>query len=341
MNLPYRTRRRLRSLGIFALVLILAAVLIWLVWLLWLDRYVVYSREGAALDFSRSAEELSGQVALPPEEKESITIVYNDGSDAVDTSTDLAQISGYFIDTNALIDDIAGVRKQVEALPIGTAVMVSLKDIYGNFYYSTELGPETSAVDITAVDELISYLRGKNLYMIACVPAFRDYYYGLHHDTYGLPHSSGGYLWADEKNCYWLNPDSEGTMNYLVQIVTELRDLGFNEVVFNEFCFPDTDNILYNGDRTESLNKAASTLVASCTTTTFAVSFCVEQGSITLPNGRCRLYFEDISAFNAQGVAEDSGLEEPEIKIVFLTQTNDTRFDEYSVLRPISLVSAD
>ena len=47
MILPYRTRRFLKRLATFFLVLILLAVLVWGVWILWLDRYVIYSRDGA------------------------------------------------------------------------------------------------------------------------------------------------------------------------------------------------------------------------------------------------------------------------------------------------------
>lgn len=339
MNLSYRTRRRLHTLGIIALIVLLAAILIWLVWLLWLNRYIVYSRDGAKLDFSLSAENLSGQAALPPEEKEPISIVYNDGSDAVNTSTELSQIYGYYVDSNALADDLDNVKAQIDELPSGTAVMLDVKSIYGYFFYTSALGPLSESVDIDAVDELISYLRSKNMYTIARVPAFRDYYYGLHNDTYGLPHSSGGYLWQDDQGCYWLNPDSTGTTNYLIQIVSELKGLGFKEVVFSEFRFPETDNILYNGDKTESLNKAAAYLVSSCATTTFTVSFCADLDAITLPEGRCRLYLQNITAFNVQSAVEQSGLEDPTIQLVFLTEAQDTRFDEYSVLRPISFAN--
>lgn len=341
MNLPYRTRRRLRTLAIVALSLLLVAVVIWLVWLLWLDRYLVYSRDGAKLDFSLSAEHLSGQVALPPEEKATVPLYYNDGSDAVDTSTELAQVYGFYADAYTIADDIETVKAQIQALPSGTEVMLDVKNIFGYFFYSSKVGPQSNSVDIAVMDELIAYLRSRNIYTIARVPAFRDYYFGLNNDSNGLPHSSGGYLWQDDQGCYWLNPDASGTMNYLIQIVSELKELGFDEVVFTEFRFPDTTSILYDGNKTEALNRAAASLVSSCATSTFAVSFCVEQNAITLPEGRCRLFLQNVSAFNAQSVAEQSGLEDPTVNLVFITEANDTRYDAYGVLRPITFAGTD
>lgn len=335
MNLPYRTRRALRRLGIALLWLVLAAVLLWLVWLFWLDRYVVYSRDGAQLDFKLTSENLSGQVAAPPEAGETVSIYYNEGENALDTSTDLSQIYGFYVDSNAM-EDMDAVKAQIEALPAGTPVMLDVKSIYGYFFYSSSLGPQSDDISISAVDELIAYLKSKNIYAIARVPAFRDYYYGLNHDTNGLPHIDGGYLWQDEKNCYWLNPDSSGTINYLVQIALELKELGFKEVVFSEFRFPDTDSILYEGNKAEALNTAAQKLVSSCATTTFAVSFCVDKGTLTLPEGRSRLYLQNVTAFDVESAAEQSGLADPTVQLVFVTEAKDTRFDAYGVLRPLA-----
>ena len=52
MKFSYKTRRFFRRLGIFALALAILFVLVWMVWMLWLDRYVVYTRDGAILDFT-------------------------------------------------------------------------------------------------------------------------------------------------------------------------------------------------------------------------------------------------------------------------------------------------
>ena len=73
MSIPYRTRRRLNRLGTVLLVLLLIACLAWLCWVIWLQRYVVYSDDKAYLNFDLSANEVSGQVARPPEAAKNIS----------------------------------------------------------------------------------------------------------------------------------------------------------------------------------------------------------------------------------------------------------------------------
>lgn len=340
MRIPYRVRRFLRSLGIFLLALALVAIVVWLIWLLWLGRFVVYTRDGASIDFSVSVEDLQGEIAVQPKEEEGITIYYNEGANAINTSRELGQLYGYYLNSSILQQrDMAELRANIESLPKGSAVLIEVKNIYGEFYYSSAIGPHSAEVNIAAMDELISYLRTSGYYTIAMVSAFRDYYYGLNHDTYGLPHIDGGYLWADDNYCYWLNPDSAGTMNYLINIVAELKGLGFHEVVFSEFRFPDTDEIDYDGNKYDALTQAATTLCANCVSETFAVSFITDLQSFQVPGGRTRVYMKDATASQAKGIAEESGFEFPEVNLVFMTEAKDTRFDSYGVLRPITLHS--
>ena len=337
MTLSYRTRRFLSRLAIAAVILALAAVVVWMVWIVWLDRFVVYSRDGAQLRFDSSAENLSGEIAQAPESDMDISIFYDDGSIIGSTSTELTQIIGYYADTAALREDLSAVSAQIRALPAGTAVMIDVKNINGYFHYSSTIGPVTDTLDVTAMDELLEYMNSSGLYTIARLPAFRDYYFGLNQTSNGLFHSSRGYLYADESNCYWLDPTKDGTINYLTQIVGELKRMGFDEVVFSDFCFPDTDKIYFEGDRTTALATAADTLATICASDSFCVSFTSTNAAFQLPEGeRCRLYLTGVSAVSARSVAQSTGLADPEVRVVFLTELGDTRFDEFSVMRPLS-----
>lgn len=340
MTLSYRTRRFLQRLGVTLLVLLLLAIMAWLVWIIWLDRFVVYSREGARFDFDRPNEMLSGELAVPPAEQDTVSIIYNDGVANMNTSTELAQIRGYYADAQALREDLSGVKARIDSLPAGSAVMLDLKTIKGYFYYSSEVGPTTTSVDLEEMDKLITYLNNKDLYLIARIPAFRDYYYGLNYTSNGLFMKSNPIgLWMDSEGCYWLDPTKEGTLNYLTRIVAEIKRMGFDEVVFSDFCFPPTDDVQFSGDRREALTKAADTLATICATETFCVSFCSETTDFELPaEERCRLYLVNFTAAQVRTAADATGLEDPEIRVVFITEHGDTRFDEFSVMRPVSLI---
>jgi hypothetical protein len=228
------------------------------------------------------------------------------------------------------------VREQIEKLPRGTPIMLDMKNIAGQFHYSTAVGSQTSSrIDIEAMDSLLEYLRTSNYYTIARIPAFRDYDFGLHNVPYGLSLPSGIGLWMDDTGCYWLNPTSDGTLNYLIQIVNELKALGFDEVVFTDFCFPDTEKILFEGNRTAAINEAAENLAIICSSGSFCVSFVSNDPQFQLPDRRCRLYRTDVAAADVRYAAESSGVTDPAINLVFLTETNDTRYDDYCVLRPL------
>ena len=60
MSIPFRTRRRLQRIGTAMLIFLLAFVIFWLCWVIWLQRYVVYTDDGAKLNFSQSSYEIMG-----------------------------------------------------------------------------------------------------------------------------------------------------------------------------------------------------------------------------------------------------------------------------------------
>lgn len=333
MILPYRTRCALRRLLFVLLALAVLAFVVWGCWMIWLSRYVVYTRDGVKLDFSLPEKVPTGQTAKPTEPEDKIQVNYSD--DVAGGSTPLTQLKGYYADINALTAGIPAVKAQIQALPAGTPVMVDVKSISGRFFYSSGVSDVRSeTINTQEMDDLIDYLDQSGMYTIARLPALRDFYYGLNHVSDGLP-IEGGYLWPDEQGCYWLNPNSGGTLTYLAQIVNELKALGFDEVVFYDFCFPNTNEIIFKQDKTEALSNAAKTLVSSCATDRFAISF-VSSAVFQVPEGRCRLYIQNAEPSNAANLAQQTGLADPTIRVVFLTELHDTRFDDYSVLRPLS-----
>ena len=335
MSIPYRTRRFLKGLLTVLLVLVLLLVLVWGVWILWLDRFVVYSRDGARLDFDLE-EPQSGELAIPPEAGNPISIYYNEGENALNTSTELSQLYGYYITTTMLMENPTQVLDLVRKLPEQAPVLIEMKDIVGRCYYQSEVAPVKEEVDMDTISKIVEQLTRSNLYAIAKIPAFRDYTYGLNHVPFGLPHKSGRGLWMDESRCYWLNPASDGALNYNVLLIEELKALGFNEVLLGDFRFPDTDQIKFDGNKQDAINSAAARIAEACSTNQFCVSFLVDKSSFALPAGRTRVYFENLTAADVKPLAEELALEEPTIKMVFLTDLKDTRFDAYGVLRPIT-----
>ena len=340
MNIPYRTRIMLQRIGLIALTIAVFAALAWFCWVVWLERYVVYGRDGkATLNFALPEQAQTGEVARPPAAEGGISIYYNEGADAVDNSGALTQLSGYYITYDDLSKNLTGVMEELDYVPAGTAVMIELKGGYGSFYYSSVLSDSISSasVNVTAVDELIKNLKSRGYYLIARVSAFRDYNYGVNHVSSGLPLLNKPYLWMDDGGCYWLNPTDSGALGWITQVVMELREMGFHEVMLGDFRFPNSSEYRFNDDKEAALQTAAQTLLTSCASDGFTLSFCVTAPSFSLPEGRSRLYLENVDAKDVQAKAAQCTLDTPETRLVFLGTTNDTRFDAYGVLRPIAL----
>lgn len=337
-NLTWRTRKRMKLLALTLGSLAALALALWVCWILWLGRFVVYSRDGVRLDFDwvRPGEFV---VAAPPEHMD-VNIRYEDGLEVpAEPSGGLPQLTGSTISLDMLTGDIAQLDQIIREQPKDTAVLLELKAGNGTFYYDTNMpGASVSDhVDTEALSALLTYLAKADYYTIAAVPAFRDRAYALENPSLGIPHASGGYLWAGADNAYWLDPAKEGTRTRLKEIAKELRDLGFDEVLFTDFSFPPTDAILYEGDKTAVLNETAQHLVYNLATTDFCVSFLCNTEGFVLPEGRTRLYRSGVDAAQAQTVADSLGVADAQVNLVFLTEAKDTRFDEFSVLRPLPL----
>lgn len=340
MRLTYKTRRMLQRVGTVVLAFLLVFVLVWFCWVIWLERYIVYSRDGAKLDFTRQDQSLTGEIAVPPKADSSVSIFYNEGSDAIELTKELTSLIGYYIDYDALKGDMDEIREDLNRLKAGTPIMIELKGGYGSFYYSSSLpgAVPSASVNVAAVDELIQYIRSKGFYMIAEISAFRDYDFGNRNVPSGLYMNSRAGLWMDNGGCYWLDPTNANTIGWVTSIINEVQGLGFNEVLLNNFRFPaEKDKYIFNGDMDEALSNAASSFLASCGSDTFVISYAVTTPTFPLPEGRSRIYLTSVEAKDVAAQAAQATFENSEARLVFLSDTNDTRFDAYSVLRPLSV----
>lgn len=346
MSIPYRTQRAFKRLvsGILVLTLLVAAGSA--CWFIWAQRYIIYTADGGArLNFDLPPI-TPGKPATPPE-KMDVTIRYDLPEPVVPVTTELKQMIGYYVEPGAL-KDLDGVKAQIQALPADTPVMIDVKDAFDGFYYSSHVRTSRSrSVDVEKMDALIAWLKNQKVYTIAKLPALKfgaaimgDFTApGTNQIPDSVLHSSGGYSYSSREEgltYYWLNPSREGTVSYLSQVIVELRNLGFDEVVLEDFCLPaDQESIQLDGDRTEMLSKTASLLVTTCATDSFALSF-VKTEAFTNPEGRSRIYLTGLDATQAEAAAALSGIADTAVNLVFLTELHDTRFDVYSVLRPLS-----
>ena len=337
MSIPYRHKRALTRIGTALGVLLLVFAVTWLCWVVWLQRYVIYTDDGAELNFALSSYELTGKEAVQPKAEQNISIFYNEGADAIDTTHEMEQMNGYYITSEMFQQDIDYVMLQIERFPSGTPVMIDMKGGFGSFFYQSNLPDAviSASTNIEKVSQLITRLHTKGFYTIARISAFQDRSFGETHVSSGLYMLNRRGLWMDPEGMYWLDPTNATTTSWITSQVLELRDMGFDEVLLDDFCFPNSENYIFTGDKAAALQSAAATLMSTCSNNKFVLSFQTSDPAFILPEGRCRQYVSGVSAAGIAQSAAQVKISDPEIRLVFLAESGDTRYEKYSVLRSL------
>lgn len=332
LRIRYRHKVRLRKLGRALLISLGAFILVAIVALVYADSLITYDRDGAHLITEATEEQIESTavnqrpvVLNPIVEVQEGTVV----------ATNIADVGGVYI-TTSMLQDMDKVMELVKAIEEPCAVMLELKSDFGNFYYSGAYanGNHPDGIDISAVDDLISYLKENGFYMIASIPAFPDRAYVLENDDICI-RERGGYGWMDSRGCYWLDPSNDAVISRLMQIVRELTERGFREITFTSFRFPEGDGYVYGSDKSEGqvLSEAASEISEHFAKNEIIISFETERSDFPVAGGRVYIPNSDGSQVeyyvNAYGQAENCR------ELVFMSNSKDARYEKQAILRPL------
>ena len=335
----YRNKRAVRKTARILGGVLLALALLVIGRVLYVQRYVTYTPEGVRLDYDQKID-YTGQAPAEPDPAEYPFETVLDAAAQTDEEAEKqTRLDGYSISTTMLVNGVDQVRSALAEVDGYNAVVIDVKSIYGNFYYSTQLSgaPRADALDISEVDKLIEELTGRSdLIVIARVPAFSDRRYALAHQSEGLPIWNGA-LWEGDDVCYWLNPYSNNVQGYLTSIAIELSQRGFDGVLFDDFYFPDSDRIMWNATitRDEAVLDAAANIADSL------YGYGIEVLFGSAPTGAAayadRVCVTTDAAEDVNAIVEElsPSLTDPAAQIVFLTSSRDTRFAACGVIRPL------
>jgi len=326
----YRAKRWLRLL----LLLLGILLLLCLLRVIYLQRYLVYGEDGVHLDYgSHTTPGLPRDPAAQDEDY----ILLQEGTGSPEgtapTGQSLPRYEGYYLTAGQVLS--ADVRAQVlAAADEGCTLLINMKTDTGKFLYNTALkDAQRAAADLAAIEAWVAALKEKGVRLIGQVPAFADSAYAL--ADYGHSLSiAGGALWMDSNGSYWLDPAAPETAEYLAQTARELQQLGFAEVVFSDFRFPDSSTLRYEGDGNEALLTAAGSVLRKLEASSLSVSFRSPREDVLLQSAR--LYFSAESGSEAVSAGKQyrDHLTGGDAQLVFLTASRDTRFQPYSLLRP-------
>lgn len=333
-RISYRNKIRLKKLLRALLILAGCLLVVSIVMTIYLEPYILYDRDGAHLSLSQETVEATApSVSQPRPVVENPQIVYSQGA-PVEKS--IQEMGGYYI-TTAMLQKPEAVFEEIKAIQEPCAVMIQLKSIFGNFYYSSSIaGAPKADVAVSVIDEMISYLSDNGFYLIAEIPAFSDPVFALDHQSCGLPLSSGA-LWMDENGCYWLDPANEDVQSFLMQIARELANRGFHEIAFSGFRFPDTTSISYNSEKSKAdiIADAASQLTSFFANSSTVLSFVTDAEDFPVASCAGRIYINDVAGSRVEHYVQLYSEPQTLREIVFITNSRDTRFEEQAVLRPL------
>ncbi len=337
----YRNKKRAKIALLIAAALLAALVVFIICRFIYLQRFLIYGDQEVTLNFEQDLQ-ASTQPQKPIDstqfpaailEQEEVQQV---GMTAEDP---LKPLSGYYITTNMLLDlsSVAAALDALEEPP--EALFFEMKSIYGNFYYSSDLpGAITANADTDGISNLImQYQEAGTTYLAARIPSFTDNNFALENQSSGLPLRSGA-LWMDENNCYWLDPLDEDVQDYLISLAYELSDLGFDEILFDGFRIPDSENIVYDSGeltREEAAAEAAKKLREALEPLSIRISFGSDSALVAAYTDRVYLTTDNGAAAAEMAAAVSEHLTDPHSQIVFQTASRDTRFDGYGILRPL------
>ncbi len=335
----YRNKIRLRNAGFTIAIAFLIIIGLLVGGFFYLERYVVYTSDGARLEFPNDDTTLTvtnptfsvtPDATIPTESMPPVVIeTLTETGEVVQVN----QLSGYYIPPTLLsasLDDALAPTDRT------LSVMVDLASNYGNFYFTTSAsgGNYSSAVNITAADALLADLgQREDVYLIAAIPAFQNSAQALVNANDGLM-LSGGALWMDGEGCYWMDPSKASTLSYLETMAYAALTMGFDEIVYTDFYLPVSDNIIYGETSETAIVDAAAYLSGSAIAEQIAISFGSDDSALLAYGDR--LYLESgnasLIALLTEEMPEDKKANEA---LVFLTSSRDTRFEGYGLIQPL------
>lgn len=316
-------RRVLITLGIVLLVLALVLTL----GFYYLGRYVVYTEDGAYFSFHKqdSTEETVDAYA-PGAVPENPVLVTGDSVredfalyEELEKPLEDYEINGLIVDYETLKDS-------------STLNEINFTETEYNTLVLELRAGGSDILRSDAVDTLVRRAQRQDVKVIAMISCLDDNDYALDHMDQALP-IDGGALWVSGSGSYWLDPSAGAVQDYIKNMILELVEDGYTEVILNNFYFPESDYIDYNtgeSTRAELATQAFQSLsdkVAGRCTLALYVSDSEQSHQAFDIAEHLYVYMSSGNTVAEYDTANDSRY------IVYITDSHDTRFENYGKLQ--------
>lgn len=335
MKLSYQQKRILRILLRVLLALLLFAVLFCVCRVIYLQRFLVYDENGVHLDYT-GAPKATGQ-AEKPALTEDYALVQQPMTLPGKTEPQgesSTSIRGTEISAAQLLD--GSLRETIRSAAKGTDFLLfTLKNERGQFLYRTGISAaDCTGADPDGVSAFLAELAASGCRMAALLPAFADSAYALYDYTHSLLTESIS-LCIDENGSYLLDPAAEDTESYLLAQARELAELGFSEICFAGFDFPETSGLVYEGDGAQAVRTLAENLSRTLRQENISVSFLSEDDAVTVLSSRVYITARDGGSILSAAERYCALFPDDNSRLFFRTKSHDTRFQKYGTVAPL------
>ena len=248
----YQGRRQRRNYWLIPFVLLIGLITLMVVLFYGLQKYAVISDDKVKVVFSDTGEEKEKNDQSAGETNmvfDSVVpeIVFQppDYSRVVATAgRRVKPIRAVFISAEEL--GLERLQNAAAGLVDGNALMLEMKPRSGQLMWNSKAelaysyGLSTDNDFTNSLPKLIPSLKvkedGKEVYMVAQISCFIDEMLSSRSTQYAL-RTETGFNYSDE-NGSWLDPYNSELRNYILELIRELYDMGFDEVVLADVMHP-------------------------------------------------------------------------------------------------------
>ena len=272
----YQGRRQRRNYWLIPFILLLGLITLLVVLFYGLQKYAVISDKGVRVSFTDTAVGGTGEGDADAGQLSFDTVIPEIVFQAPDYSRvqavagkNVRPVRAVYISAGEVT--IERLQNAAANLVDGNALMIEMKPRNGQLLwnskspvavsYGSALDNEFSAQLETLIPALKEREDGKRVWLVAQISCFIDELLANRSNQYAL-RSAAGFNFTDE-NGSWLDPYNPELRNYIVDLVRELYDLGFDEVVLADVAHPSLAEavpLLY----TREISTPRSTVAAVC-----------------------------------------------------------------------------
>lgn len=237
----YRGRRTATDILKFIAIVLGVLVALAIAGVIYLQRYMVYTDEGARLELPpflqilrQNEKEPPGSSSLPDPGSLSIDVQPPVDQSQPDPKPDAPSFA-LQLTVNEVLDGSAAAKLEEAAADM---LILEVKDQEGQLAWLSAL-EEAAKSKVNNTQQTTDALRQWNageIYTVARVCCFRDNSAGYHINSQALHQSNG--TWRDELGLRWLSPARDQSQAYIAGLCGELAQLGFDEIVLEHFSFP-------------------------------------------------------------------------------------------------------